>query len=86
VRDDESGSVELANDVRDRKSLTRASDPEERLVTVASLDRLEEFGDRLRLIAARTVVGFKLVGHSPQYAPCPEMAQYYPGNAVRVLL
>ena len=39
-------------------------------MAVAGLDGLEQFGDRLGLVAARAIVGFELVGHSWQYAPC----------------
>ena len=75
VRDDERRPVEFADDVGDGEGLARAGHAEERLVAVAGLDRLEEFGDRLALVAARLVVRFELEGHWRQYAPCRQPPQ-----------
>ena len=63
VRDDERRAIQFLDHVRHRERLPRAGDAEERLVTIAGLDRLQQFRDRLRLIAARFVIRFELEGH-----------------------
>ena len=63
MRDNERRSVELPNHIRDRESLAGASDAEESLVPIASLDRFQQLGDSLTLIAARFVVRFELKRH-----------------------
>ena len=56
VRDDKRRPVQLANDICGRESLSRARDPQQRLMAIPRLDRLQQLRDRLRLIAARFIV------------------------------
>ena len=48
------------------EGLARAGHAEKRLVAISGLDRLQQFCDRLPLIAAWSVVRFELEGHRPQ--------------------
>ena len=63
MRDDQRRPIQLANDVRHCEGLARTGHTEQRLVTIACFDRLQQFRDRLRLVAARFVIGFQLERH-----------------------
>src|SRR6266542_3639654 len=58
VRNDKRRLVQLMDHVRDGKSFSRTSDTEQRLMAIAGLERLQEFGNRLSLIPARPVIRF----------------------------
>ena len=47
----------------DREGLARTGHAEQRLMAIAGLDRLEQLGDRLPLVAARFVIRFELKRH-----------------------
>ena len=63
VRDDERRPVELADDVGDRECLARAGHAEQRLMPIPGLERFDQLGDRLPLVAPRFVIGFELKRH-----------------------
>ena len=63
VRNDERGPIQRLDHVGDRERLARTGDAEQRLMPVASLDRLNQLGDRLSLVATRFVVRFELKRH-----------------------
>jgi hypothetical protein len=61
--DDERGPIDFADYVCDRKSFSRTGHAEQCLMPVAGLNRLDQLGDRLPLVASRLVVRFELKGH-----------------------
>jgi len=63
MRNDERRPIELADDIRHREGLPRPGHAEERLMAIPRLDRLEQLGDGLALIAARLVIGLELERH-----------------------
>ncbi len=63
VRNDKRWPVQFLNHVRDGKSFSRTRDTEQRLMAIAGLDRLQEFGNRLPLISAGSVIRFELKRH-----------------------
>ena len=71
VRHDQRRLPDLGDDIGHRERLSRSRHPEQRLVGVPRPDRLHQLGNRLGLIALRSVIGFKLekgFGHpSPKW-------------------
>src|ERR1700690_3919065 len=63
VADDEDGPVAPGDDVGHGERLSRARDPEERLVPVARGDGPDQLFDGLRLVARRRVLGGQLEKH-----------------------
>ena len=68
VRDDERGPIELTDDIGHGERLARAGHAEQRLVTIAGFDRLQQLRDRLALIAFRLVVRFEFKRHQATLA------------------
>ena len=61
--EDDCRPTDLGDKVFHRERLPGTGHAGQRLVTIAGLDRLQQFRDRLPLIAARFVIGFELERH-----------------------
>ena len=57
MRNNQSGLIQLLDDIRHRKRLTRTGNAEKRLTLVAFPESLYQFGNRLRLVAGGFVFG-----------------------------
>ena len=57
-RQDQRRTLCRLNDVRHRERLARAGDAEQHLIVLVLRDAIDEFGDRLWLVAPRLVIGF----------------------------
>ena len=64
VGNDQRRPVQFANDVGDGERFAGARDAEQRLMPVAGLDRFEQLGNRLALVAAWLVIRFELKRHA----------------------
>src|SRR5260370_27105 len=60
VRNHQRRPVQLPNYIGDHECFARTGHAEQRLVSIACLNRFNELGDGLPLVAARFIVGFEL--------------------------
>ena len=64
VRNDQRRPVQFPDHIGDRECFARAGDAEKRLVAIACLDRFDQLGNGLPLVAARLIIRFELKRHS----------------------
>ncbi len=63
VRNDQGRPIDLPNDIRHCECLAGAGHAKQSLMPIAHLERLRQFGNRLPLVAPRSIIGFQLKRH-----------------------
>ena len=78
VRYDQSGSIQLLDNIGNGERLARASHAEQRLMAISCLDRFQQLCDSLPLIATRFEVRLKMKRHSTNFSTRSTAAVWVP--------